>query len=112
MDADYAPALRLSRTPGSVKPLYFEGLVLGAYSLCLLDSGASHSFVSSAFCRSHGIAIRGQPSTGRNADGSDLALPGFFPKASLKLGTFRTKIDLYVADIGDIDMVLGVDFFL
>ena len=110
MPADPVPALSLSLVPGSVKPLTFEGQVLGAYSLCLLESGASHSFVSSAFCRANGIAIRGRASTGENADGSDLALPGFFPQASLKLGAFRENLNLFVADIGDNDVVLGYDF--
>ena len=83
---------------------------LGSYALCLLDSGASHSFVSSAWCRANGVTVRGKATVGRMADGSDLSLPGFLPRAALKLGAFRTKIDFYVADIGDIDVVLGSDF--
>jgi hypothetical protein len=45
------PELFVTRKLGGRKPLVFESLFVGCYCEGLVDSGASHSFVSVEFCK-------------------------------------------------------------
>ena len=112
------PSLRIAKGPGAKKPLnyiklyqYFESIVQGAFSEALLDSGASHSFVSAAFCREHKISWRRMElAGGRQADGSEFAVLVKLCNATVKLGPLREKRTFLVAELNDVDVVLGADF--
>ena len=108
-DDTIEPVLRLTRKLGK-RSLTFEGLIQGAYGLCLVDSGASRSFVSLAYCEDNGLRVSGTTGAGVLADGRPLPLSAIIRKAHLKLGPFRTKLDLIVADLPGLDVVLGMDF--
>ena len=86
------PSLRIAKGSSAKKPLYFESIVQGAFSEALLDSGASHSFVSAAFCREPKISWRRMElAGGRQADGSEFAVLGKLCNATVKLGPLREK---------------------
>ena len=104
--------LCLSRVLGSRRPFYFEMLLSGVYCVALIDSGASHSFVSASFARENGVSFRVKSSRGKQADGSEFEVLGSLHNARIKLGPFRAKQSFYVANLSDFDVVLGMDFLV
>ena len=110
MKAAQPIAIRYQASTGKTKPLRFECLVAGAYTRALVDSGASASFVSAAFCRRNNITVRREATKGTLADGSIFEVPGKLHRVHFKLGALRIKHDFYVAELTDVECVLGMDF--
>eukprot|EP00877_Chromochloris_zofingiensis_P004554 jgi/Chrzof1/1409/Cz10g06220.t1 len=85
----------------------------GHVSIALVDSGATHSFVSRRFVKMHGLKFA--ESTGlnwqiKNATGDMHSSTAYIPCAQLKLGdVYRCKTKLIVADVED-DIILGKDW--
>lgn len=103
------PSLSLTDSFGR-QSLQFESLLLGVCCIALLDSGATHSFVSSSFCSSHGIPFKRKTSTASLANGSSVPVVGIIKACHLKLGAFRCTHTFLVLDMPQYDVVLGMDF--
>ena len=104
------PVLRLRRKLPRPRSLCFEVLVKGAYGLALIDSGATGSFVSVEFCRKNGLSVPTDRSSGVLADGSNFTVHGQLRNVVIKMHTFKFRTDLFVADLPNLDCVLGMDF--
>eukprot|EP00877_Chromochloris_zofingiensis_P000206 jgi/Chrzof1/10186/Cz04g31320.t1 len=85
----------------------------GHVSIALVDSGATHSFVSRRFVKMHGLKFA--ESTGlnwqiKNATGDMHSSTAYIPCAQLKLGdVYRCNTKLIIADVED-DIILGKDW--
>eukprot|EP00877_Chromochloris_zofingiensis_P007298 jgi/Chrzof1/2821/Cz12g00030.t1 len=85
----------------------------GHVGIALVDSGATHSFVSRRFVEMHGLKFA--ESTGlnwqiKNATGDMHSSTAYIPCAQLKLGdVYRCKTKLIVADVEN-DIILGRDW--
>eukprot|EP00877_Chromochloris_zofingiensis_P000946 jgi/Chrzof1/10852/Cz05g14160.t1 len=85
----------------------------GHVSIALVDSGATHSFVSRRFAKMHGFKFA--ESTGlnwqiKNATGDVHSSTAYIPCAELKLGdVYRCNTKLIIADVED-DIILGKDW--
>lgn len=90
----------------------FEGTLCGRPAVCLLDSGASANFVSSAFVRQHQLEIDGlqeqQPIT--LADGSQQRAHGLLKDASLVLDTYLDRISFIALPLSGYDCILGMSW--
>jgi hypothetical protein len=85
------PALRITRELGGRRTLLLEGYVAGTYAMCLVDSGASCSFVSKDWCERSHQKYTSRSLQGVVADGSPLNIAGQLSNAWLKLGAFREE---------------------
>ena len=91
--------------------LTFECTVAGAYGLALTDSGASASFISTAYARSHGITVLARDiPPARLADDSTLSINGVTREVWLRIGPLAVKQRFLVLDMPGYDIVLGLDF--
>jgi hypothetical protein len=72
------PTLFFTRSLAGRESMVFEALVMRDL-LCtvLLDSGATHSFVSTRFMHENKISYKAAQSSARLADGQRLAIVGF-----------------------------------
>ena len=106
----HAPKLNVSQVPGC-RALTYEMLLQHVYAKCLVDSGATHSFVSLDFADAHNFVYEpvSQPLT-RLADGSNVRIHGVLRNVHYKLGSFRSKQAFLVVDMPGLDVVLGMDF--
>jgi hypothetical protein len=108
------PALRgVNWTPGR-KSLHFELLLRSVFGVGLLDSGATHSFVTKSFCKQNSIGYTSARTQAMLADGNT-ALPvvGVCWNAELKLHHFSCKQSFLVLDSNftdSSDVVLGMDW--
>lgn len=106
----YSPALRTTAAFGT-RLLQFEGMLAGVTTLFMIDSGASTSFISTSFARSHGISL--QPCAlgpAQLADDRTLPIDGVTREMWVRIGSFAFKHRFLVVDMPKYDAVLGLDF--
>jgi hypothetical protein len=86
-----------------------EGKVQNINLLVLIDSGASHNFISPKVTTALGLTIT--PTTARSiklGDGHKVNTDGVCKDINMKLGEVDITFDALVLDLGGMDMVLGV----
>ena len=103
--------IRLCSIPAGKKSLVFEGHATGSYCQFLADTGASHSFLSKAFCIENNIPYRPQAASARMANGNATPIIGQCVNVWIKLRSFRAKFNFLVVDMPQFNAVLGMDFF-
>jgi hypothetical protein len=105
------PALCFTRKLGGRKSLTFESLFVGCYSECLVDSGATNSFVSLNFMRDNNVSFTLVSAlTASLADGSPCAIVGIARNMRVSIGHFVFNEDFLVVDISNLQVVLGMPF--
>ncbi|CAJ2636500.1 unnamed protein product [Trifolium pratense] len=85
------------------------GRIQNVELLVLIDSGASHNFISPKVTTALGLAIT--PTTTRNiklGDGHKVSTTGMCKGVKMKVGEFEIVVDAFVLELGGMDMVLGV----
>jgi hypothetical protein len=79
-------------------------------ALFLVDSGASHSFVSKHFCADSSIRYAGHSNQAILPNGATVPIIGLLANVRCTLGSFRFASSFYVLDMPNLDVVLGMDF--
>lgn len=96
---------------GGIPPstLRVEGKINGVSLVMLIDTGASHNFVSPQVVAALEIAVEQGKTMGvRLGDGHKVATGGKCKGVEVQLGEFKTSVESYVLELGDLDMILGV----
>uniref|UniRef100_A0A803KUA4 Uncharacterized protein n=1 Tax=Chenopodium quinoa TaxID=63459 RepID=A0A803KUA4_CHEQI len=90
--------------------VFVNGEVNGCYARLLVDSGASHNFLSLREAKDLGIKFTkgGGEMKVVNAESTPLHLKAW--KVHIHLGKWKGKVDLLIADMDDEDVVLGMEF--
>ena len=77
----------------------------------LFDSGASHTFISQAFCRTHSIPLLAlKDPILVNSPGASMSSSYYCPSASLLIKGVEFEISLIVLRASGIDLILGMDW--
>lgn len=92
------------------RTMCFEVFVAALYSFAFVDSGATHSFVSSEYCSRNRLNFMRLHSSAALADGSSVKIVDILRSLPLKIGAFRCKQTFLVLDMPEYDVVLGMDF--
>ena len=91
------PCLRFLHSVPGKKSLSFELLLRGVFCIGVVDSGATHSFVTKTFCDKHNLSYTSAATHALLADGTTrLPIVGVMWNASLKLHSFSCKQSLLV----------------
>jgi Retroviral aspartyl protease len=105
------PALRFLRSVPGRKSLRFEFLLRSVFCVGIVDSGATHSFITKRFCEQNCLSYTSASSQALLADGSTtLSVIGVCWNAALQLHSFRCKQSFLVLDSDFCDVVLGMDW--
>jgi hypothetical protein len=91
------------------KPLLFPGYVARTSVNMLVDSGATVSFASSQWCAKHHIHYEDCTLHGHLANRTVFQIHGKLT-APIRFNCFKTEHDFLIADLPDLDVVLGLDF--
>ena len=84
-------------------------MIRGVKTVCLLDSGASHNFVSVGWCKANALEFGDCAQFGvRLADGQEIQAIGKF-RCFVDLGPMKTALDFHVLEC-DVPCVLGIPF--
>lgn len=93
------------------KTLKLEGFLAHIPVVILVDSGATHNFISSKLVHSLGLIITSfQGIRIQLGDGYKVLITQQCCNISVSLGTCSFLINALVFDTGDLDMVLGMDW--
>jgi hypothetical protein len=94
---------------GEIHTMKVEGQIQNVALLVLIDSGASHNFISPKVTTALGLVVT--PTTAKSiklGDGHRVKTSGLCKGIQMKLGDIEVKVDALVLDLGGMDMVLGV----
>lgn len=92
-----------------VKTMRMEGLVKGVPVMVLIDSGASHYFVSPTVALALGLPVDKAYKLGvRLGDGHRIITKGKCPEIVMKLDDSKFTTDAYVMELGGVDVILDV----
>ena len=92
------------------RPFVVSGVIAKALASVSVDSGASSSFVSTAWCQRHNIVPKAVNYSGRLPNSETFSITGKLVKVPVKFHGFRVTWDLLVSDLPGLDVVLGLDF--
>ncbi|KAJ9541667.1 LOW QUALITY PROTEIN: hypothetical protein OSB04_028173 [Centaurea solstitialis] len=88
-----------------------HGVIKGVPIEVLVDSGASHSFISPQVATALELSIKRDRKLGvRLGDGHRVLTQGECKGVELTFGDFHTKVDTFVLEMGNLDMILGVSW--
>ncbi|MCH90563.1 peptidase aspartic active site, partial [Trifolium medium] len=96
---------------GEPHTMKVEGRIQNVELLVLIDSGASHNFISPKITTALGLAIT--PTAAKNiklGDGHKVLTSGICKGITMTLGEIEVVIDALVLELGGMDMVLGVSW--
>jgi hypothetical protein len=105
------PHLRFLHAVPGRKSLRFELFLRSVSCVGIVDSGATHSFVSREFCSKHHLHYATVSSSASLADGTtSLPVVGVLWNTSLKMYSFSCKQSFLVLDHSSCDVVIGMDW--
>ncbi|MCI14853.1 hypothetical protein A2U01_0035985, partial [Trifolium medium] len=96
---------------GESHTMKVEGKIQNVDVFVLIDSGASHNFISPKVTTALGLAIT--PTAARNiklGDGHKVLTKGMCEGVKMKVGELEVVVDAFVLELGGMDMVLGVSW--
>jgi hypothetical protein len=96
---------------GEYRTMKIGGKIGGVDIVVLIDSGASHNFISPKLATALGLTVK--PEVGRRiklGDGHKIISKGVCEGLSLWLGGLKVIVDALVLDLGGLDVVLGVSW--
>ena len=86
-----------------------EGLIQGKRVLILIDSGASHNFISQELVQQLGLKVTPTQTYGvRLGDGNKKNAQGCCEQMEVQLGQMTMTEKFFLFDLGGVDVILGV----
>ncbi|XP_022632487.1 uncharacterized protein LOC111240858 [Vigna radiata var. radiata] len=91
------------------KTMKLTGLIGERRVVVLIDSGASHNFISQRVVEELRLLVAETPTYAVSlGDGCKKWTSGCCEKVELKLGNVKVEEDMYVFDLGGVDLILGI----
>ncbi|XP_057429344.1 uncharacterized protein LOC130722592 [Lotus japonicus] len=101
--------MRLSSEPIQGQTMKLQGSILGVPILILVDSGATHNFISKRVVETMGWATQATPTMRiLLGDGSKTTASGKCEQVSLEIANYKTTVEAILFDLDGIDLVLGI----
>jgi hypothetical protein len=98
-------------TMGEYRTMKIEGVIENVNVLVLIDSGASHNFISPAIATTLGLTVTSSAIRSiKLGDGHKIFSQGTCEKVKMRLGPIEVVIDSLVLELGSLDVVLGVSW--
>ncbi|MCI16743.1 enzymatic polyprotein, partial [Trifolium medium] len=94
---------------GEYRTMKIEGVMENVGVLVLIDSGASHNFISPKIATALGLKV--SPMAGKSiklGDGHKVMSQGVCEEIKIQLGSIEITVDAMVLELGGLDVVLGV----
>ncbi|KAL4558063.1 hypothetical protein LXL04_036259 [Taraxacum kok-saghyz] len=98
-----------SSSSSDLKTLKISGQIRGFPALILLDTGATHNFISKKLARALGIEFFSIGPLGiRLGDGNRVWVTSQCRQVPFSFGSFNCTVDALVYDLGPLDFILGI----
>ncbi|MCH79728.1 Ty3/gypsy retrotransposon protein, partial [Trifolium medium] len=89
----------------------FQGTIYGVEVLILIDSGATHNFISQRLVHQLDWPIEGTPQMQvKLGNGVQIAAQGRCKELEILIGNFKINQDVHLFELGGIDVVLGMEW--
>lgn len=101
--------MKLGAEPTQAHMMKLQGTLQGVPILILVDSGATHNFISKQVDEAMGWTIQATPEMRiLLGDGSKVMASGKCEQVSIEIGEYNTTVDTILFDLDGLDLVLGV----
>ncbi|MCH81106.1 RNA-directed DNA polymerase (Reverse transcriptase), partial [Trifolium medium] len=89
----------------------FQGTIYGVEVLILIDSGATHNFISQRLVHHMDWSVENTPQMQvKLGNGVQIAAQGRCKKLEMYIGDFKINQDVHLFELGGIDVVLGIEW--
>ncbi|PNX69554.1 retrotransposon-related protein, partial [Trifolium pratense] len=96
---------------GNNKTVKFQGEMCGVPVLVLVDSGATHNFISQKLVHKLELPVEETPITSiKLGDGFKTSTQGVCKSVELCIGDFKLIPSMHLFELGGIDVVLGIEW--
>lgn len=92
--------------------MYVKVMLCNIDVLAMVDTGATHNFVSEGLAQSLGLKVVESSSRIKTVNSTAQAVHGTTSNISLKVGNWNGRVDLMVYPLDDFELILGNEFFL
>jgi predicted aspartyl protease len=97
---------------GEYRTMKIKGVIENVNVFVLIDSGASHNFISPAIATALGLTVTSSAIRSiKLGDGHKIFSQGTCEKVKMRLGPIEVVIDSLVLELGGLDVVLGISWF-
>ncbi|XP_057416454.1 uncharacterized protein LOC130711034 [Lotus japonicus] len=101
--------MKLGAEPLQAHTMKLQGTLQGVPILILVDSGATHNFISKQVAEAMGWTVQATPEMRiLLGDGSKVMASGRCEQVGIEIGDYKTAVDTILFDLDGIDLVLGV----
>lgn len=101
--------MKLGEEPTHAHMMKLQGTLQGVPILILVDSGATHNFISKQVDEAMGWTIQATPEMRiLLGDGSKVMASGKCEQVSIEIGEYSATVDTILFDLDGLDLVLGV----
>ncbi|XP_070013049.1 uncharacterized protein [Nicotiana sylvestris] len=78
--------------------------------IAMVDTGATHTFVSSSLVHKYGLSVSKYPSYMKTVNAKAQAIVGMAYNIPMSIGNWKGKVNLMVISLEDFEVILGIDF--
>lgn len=91
------------------RTMKLTGVIAGIPLVVLVDTGASHNFISPSVVSVLGLGVDNSNFIGvKLGDGHRILTQGKCPEIKVQLGAMEIEVEAYIMELGGIDLILGV----
>ncbi|KAK8953824.1 hypothetical protein KSP39_PZI001637 [Platanthera zijinensis] len=103
--------LNVKPSPAAKGLMFVEAKANGKVTKALLDTGATHNFMTEQEAKRLGLHVSKGDSWLKTVNGVARPLQGASRGVELLIGTWKGQVDFSIAPMDDFQVVLGMDFF-
>ena len=103
-------AKQTKKQPQSKGLMYVEAQVNGMPAKAMIDTGATHNFVSEGVARRLKLKISTESGLLKAVNSASKPSQGVARGVTMKIGSWEGKIDFTMAPMDDFKIVIGMDF--
>lgn len=110
INATEQPKAMVAKPENRNKLCYVEAQLSGKYTVAMVDTRATHNFISAGRARDLGLKVQADACSFKAVNSPFKKIHGIIWDIPLKVGSWQGRMDLRVIEMDDFELILGQEF--